>query len=184
MHPLTRYQSKACRSWMRVSAMLLICMANGCSADTATAPAAASTRPVLPLGVAEIKFDSAAFTIKDKPFTLEIADTDAKTQRGLMYRNAMAADHGMVFVFPTPSTAGFWMKNTYIPLDIIFLDKDGKVLVIHRRMPRDETGMGPDTPAQYVIELNAGTAEKIGLKPGDVIDVKKFLKTAPGSTEK
>jgi len=184
MHPSTHHTATLRRPAIAAFTLLMIFAASGCSADTTTAPAAPSTAPVLPAGVEAIKFASAPFTIKGKPFTLEIADTDAKTERGLMYRHAMADDHGMLFVFPTPSTAGFWMKNTFIPLDIIFLDKDGKVLAVHHRIPHDETGMGPSTPALYVIELNAGTAEKIGLKPGDTIDVKKFLKDAPAPTDK
>jgi uncharacterized membrane protein (UPF0127 family) len=191
-HPLLslRSASRLRPPFRALAALLLISAANGCSADTSTspasapAPAAVSTDPILPPGVSPIAFASAPCTIAGKPFTLEIADTDPKTERGLMYRPAMAPDHGMLFVFPEPSTAGFWMKNTFIPLDIIFLDKNGKVLVIHHRIPHDETGMGPASPALYVIELNVGTAEKIGLKTGDTIDVKKSLKTASPPTDK
>ena len=84
-----------------------------------------------------------------------------------MNRTTMPADHGMLFIFDKPDTYSFWMKNTLIPLDIIFLDSTGKVLR-HRPpgTPLDETGHGPSTPALYVIELNVGIADAIGLKTG------------------
>ena len=94
-----------------------------------------------------------------------------------MYRTSMPGDHGMLFVLEKPDTVNFWMHNTRIPLDIIFLDKDGKVLVIHHRKAMDDTGMGPDSPAQYVIELNLNATDKLGLAKGDKVEIpKKYLK--------
>jgi hypothetical protein len=116
-------------------------------------------------------------TLKDKAFTMEVAQTDAQCERGLMYRDSMPADHGMLFVMPYADTWAFWMHNTRIPLDIIFIDRAGKVLDIHNRAAFDETSRGPTYPAQYVIELNLGTAQKIGLRKGDTVEIpKKYLK--------
>ncbi|HUO07467.1 MAG TPA: DUF192 domain-containing protein [Phycisphaerae bacterium] len=158
----------------------LLLMVSACTADTS------ATKPAPP---DDMHFDTVSATIKGerggKPFTLEIADTDEKRERGLMFRKSMAADHGMIFVFDVADNYRFWMKNTWIPLDIIFLDSAGKVIEIEPRKAKDDTAMGPDEPAKYVIELNAGTAETIGLKKGDPIDIpEKLLKPGAHSDEK
>ena len=116
-------------------------------------------------------FDSTTMTLKGKTFTIEIADTDAKTQRGLMNRDSMADDHGMLFIFPQPDHLEFYMKNTRFPLDIVFLDANRRVVAIEQRAPFDETSHGPAVPTQFVIELNLGTAKNIGLVRGDVVEL-------------
>jgi hypothetical protein len=159
----------------------LLLTLSACTAGTTT-PTSTTTAPSPP---DDIHFDFIPATIKGKPFTLEIADTDAKRERGLMFRNSMPADHGMIFVFDAADNYRFWMKNTFIPLDIIFLDASGKVLDIEPRKAHDETSMGPDDPALYVIELNAGAAKNIGLSRGDHIDIpQKLLKQPVHSDEK
>ena len=116
-------------------------------------------------------------TLKGKDYTMEDAQTDAQTERGLMYRDSLPEDHGMLFVMPEEKIWDFWMHETRIPLDIIFLDKSGKVLEIHNRIPMDETGRGPASPNLYVIELNLGMAGKIGLQKGDIVEIpKKYIK--------
>ena len=82
-------------------------------------------------------------------FTLEVADTYNTRQTGLMNRDSMPADHGMIFVFDEQEELGFWMKNTRIPLDIIFLDKTGRVVSVHQMKPFDETDIPSDGPAMY-----------------------------------
>jgi uncharacterized membrane protein (UPF0127 family) len=124
-------------------------------------------------------------TIKGKVFQLETALTEEEHARGLMLRPQMAADHGMLFVFDTPDTYSFWMHNTLIPLDIIFLDGSGKVVDIHTRKALDETGMPPRSPALFVIELNAGAAKEVGLTVGDVVSLpEKYLKPARNRNDK
>jgi uncharacterized membrane protein (UPF0127 family) len=111
-----------------------------------------------------------------KPFTLEIADTDELRQKGLMRRDSMPKDQGMIFVFLDEAPRSFWMKNTRIPLDIIYLDARGRIVSIKQMKPFDLTGTPSDGPAQYAIELNEGTASKLGIKPGDTLDLPKGLK--------
>jgi uncharacterized membrane protein (UPF0127 family) len=108
-------------------------------------------------------------------YTIEIAADDASRAHGLMDRTEMAADHGMLFVFDDDAMRAFWMKNTKIPLDMIFLDGDRKIVsVTHgaepcvtERCPAYTSG----APARYVLELNAGQAAKLGLTSGDEMTV-------------
>jgi uncharacterized protein len=109
-------------------------------------------------------------------FTLEVADTDPLRERGLMFRTSMPEDHGMIFVFPEERDRGFWMENTLIPLDILYLDAKGTVVSIKTMKPKDRTSVPSDGPAMYAIELNAGVAAKTGVKPGDVIPLPPGLK--------
>jgi uncharacterized membrane protein (UPF0127 family) len=102
-----------------------------------------------------------------------------------MFRKEMAGDHGMLFVFQTPEKVSFWMHNTLIPLDIIFLDGSGKVVDIHTRKALDETGMAPRSPALFVIELNAGAAKEVGLTVGDEVSLpEKYLKPGRDRNDK
>lgn len=107
--------------------------------------------------------------IGGRPFTLELAATDRTRQHGLMHRQSLPADRGMLFVFPDEEYLRFWMKNTPIPLDILYLDRNGKVVSIKQMKPFDETGVPSDAPAKYAIELNEGAAAKVGVQVGDVL---------------
>ena len=98
----------------------------------------------------------------------EIALTDEQRTHGLMYRTEMPEDHGMLFVFPVAQPLGFWMRNTLISLDMVFLNEDGLVSFIHKNaIPQDETIIESRGPVSRVLELNGGTAERMGLKVGD-----------------
>ncbi len=156
---------------------LILCLLPGCTADTSPASKPAPAKPAFPTATAPVTFDTTTMTLKGKPFAMEVAQTEAQTARGLMYRDSLPEDHGMLFVMPEEKIWDFWMHETRIPLDIIFLDKSGKVLEIHNRIPMDETGRGPASPNLYVIELNLGMAGKIGLQKGDIVEIpKKYIK--------
>jgi uncharacterized membrane protein (UPF0127 family) len=100
--------------------------------------------------------------------TAELARTDAERQRGLMFRDRLLTDQGMLFVFETEYPYSFWMKNTLIPLDILWLDKDRKIVHIAKNVPpcREDPcpSYPPDRPGLYVLELAAGSADRLGLK--------------------
>jgi hypothetical protein len=108
--------------------------------------------------------------IGGKRFSVEIADTQQKQALGLMYRDEMAADHGMLFIFPNEAPRSFWMKNCRIPLDIMYFDKDLIMVSASLDTPPCRLSRCPTYPsiaaAMYVLELNAGTAEKLGIGPG------------------
>jgi uncharacterized membrane protein (UPF0127 family) len=104
-------------------------------------------------------------------FSLEVADTPKKQQLGLMHRKSMPQDRGMIFVFPEEQERSFWMKNTLIPLDIIYLDAGGKVVSVKQMKPLDESSVPSDGPAKYAVELNQGAAKRAGVAAGDVLTV-------------
>lgn len=103
-------------------------------------------------------------------FTCEIADTDALRERGLMFRQRLPRDHGMLFDFGQPHEVAMWMKNTYISLDMVFIRPDGTVAyVAENTVPKSLDVIGVHEPVQGVLELAAGTAKRIGLRPGDTV---------------
>ena len=116
--------------------------------------------------------------IGQNEFTLEVADTETLRQQGLMYRDAMPSNHGMIFVFPYAEPLAFWMKNTRIPLDILYLDASGQVVAIKQMMPLDLQTVPSEKPAQFAIELNQGRAAATGVKVGDRLVVPKQAQTA------
>lgn len=109
--------------------------------------------------------------IGSKTFELEVARSTAEQEKGLMERDAMPANHGMIFVFPDEEERGFWMKNTRIPLDILFLTAAGKVVSISQMQAYDRTVTQSHGDARYAIELNLGAAQEAGVKPGDQLAV-------------
>ncbi len=110
-----------------------------------------------------------------KHFTVEIADTDQTRETGLMFRKSMAPDRGMLFDFQTPQPVTFWMKNTLIPLDMIFIAKDGRVVSIARNArPMSEALIPSGGPIVGVLELRGGRAAEIAVKPGDEVRERIF----------
>jgi len=123
--------------------------------------------------VAESGLRVTKMRIGSQNFTLEIADTDATRTQGLMGRKSMPDDHGMIFVFPDEQPRAFWMMNTHIPLDLIYLDAAGRILSIHQLKPFDATGVRSEGAAKYAIELNQGAAARAGIKKGDLLTIPK-----------
>jgi uncharacterized membrane protein (UPF0127 family) len=116
--------------------------------------------------------------LKGHRFDVEIAADDATRQRGLMFRDSMPADHGMLFLFDHPYMQSFWMKNCRMPLDILYFDQEYKLVNVQERVPPCRSAVdsrcpvyASTGPAQYVLELNSGTAEKLGVKAGDTLTV-------------
>lgn len=108
-----------------------------------------------------------------KSFVVEVADSDASRQRGLMYRDRLDAGHGMLFVYPEPEILRFWMMNTRIPLDILFFDDHVRLVDIH--LAAQPCAAEPcarylsHVKAKYALELPAGTAQTLGVAPGDTL---------------
>jgi len=103
-------------------------------------------------------------------FTVELADTPAEQNRGLMHREELARSAGMLFVYPRPQRVGFWMKNTLIPLDMIFLDATGTVRHVHHEaQPHDTTPIFGGSDVLAVLEINGGLARQYGISEGTEI---------------
>ena len=102
---------------------------------------------------------------------IEIADNEQKTAQGLMYRSSMPQNAGMLFLMPNEEIQGFWMRNTYIPLDIIFINSKMEIVTIHRNTtPMLESSYISTAPALYVVEVNAGFCSKNNINEGAKID--------------
>jgi uncharacterized membrane protein (UPF0127 family) len=107
-------------------------------------------------------------------YSVEVADDEAERARGLMFRDAMAREHGMLFIHEREEPQAYWMKNTRIPLDILYFDDDRKLVSQQRDVPPCNLGNAcppypSNAPARYVLELNAGEAARLGLRDGAVI---------------
>ncbi|WP_426028702.1 DUF192 domain-containing protein [Brevundimonas sp. TWP2-3-4b2] len=101
-------------------------------------------------------------------FMVEIADDDAERQRGLMFRDPLADNRGMLFQFPDVAERAFWMRNTPSPLDIIYIDPRGRIVSIAKNTtPQSDTALPSNGPASGVLELRAGRADEIGARAGD-----------------
>jgi uncharacterized membrane protein (UPF0127 family) len=104
-------------------------------------------------------------------FHVEIADNDAERAKGLMFRQELAADAGMLFDFGQERQTSFWMQNTYIPLDMIFISAEGIVKNIHvNARPLDTTAIPSDGPVRFVLEIPGGRSQEIGLAVGDRLE--------------
>lgn len=113
---------------------------------------------------------------------VEIARTPAQRARGLMFRRSLDADAGMLFVYPYPRLRTFWMRNTYVSLDMIFVGRDRLVAgVVERAEPRTEEPREIDAPAQYVVEVNAGFARAHGIFAGVPVTFEDVPDVLPGA---
>jgi uncharacterized membrane protein (UPF0127 family) len=107
---------------------------------------------------------------REVEFLVEIADTAGKRQMGLQYRRNLADDRGMIFLFPSESLQSFWMKNTPISLDMIFINRDRKIVgIVERTVPFSLDSRSVTEPSQYVLEINGGLARRYGIQAGDSV---------------
>jgi len=108
-------------------------------------------------------------------FKVEIADDEAERTKGLMFRETLLADHGMLFLFPDEAERSFWMRNTILPLDIIYVSKTGQVVSIQKNaIPYDKTPLPSYGEAAAVLEINGGLSDQLGIRPGDRIEHRFF----------
>lgn len=132
------------------------------------AATAAAGGPVLePLSI-ETKSGTHAFEV-------ELAVTDAQQRKGLMFRRQMPANAGMLFLYDNGSRVTMWMSNTYIPLDMLFIAADGRIThIVERTVPFSTELIGSNGPVRAVLELNGGTASRLGIEVGDVVRHQSF----------
>jgi len=107
---------------------------------------------------------------RELTFQVEVADTPAKRELGLQYRRDLAMDHGMIFLFPAESQLSFWMKNTPIPLDMIFINEDRKIIgIVEQAVPFSTDSRSVPGASQFVLEINGGLSKRHGIKAGDSV---------------
>ena len=146
------------RSWLGRVAIVCAAALAWAAAAAFVAPARADPLEALTIGT----------RTGDHAYSVEIAATPATRERGLMDRRFMPMDRGMLFEFERDGPVAFWMKNTYIPLDMIFIARSGAVTrIVDRADPLSETPIPSGGPCAAVLELNGGVAAQIGLKIGD-----------------
>jgi uncharacterized protein len=150
-----------------VAALAIACalaLAVGCKNSQRMDPGAS------PAQTAAARVSVAVAGGRDVAFRVELARTPAEREQGLMYRTQMASDAGMLFIFERPSDLVFWMKNTLIPLDMIFIGGDRRIAgIVENAQPETLTGRRVDGPAQYVLEINGGLSSKLGIKAGAMV---------------
>lgn len=106
-----------------------------------------------------------------KKIDIEIADTEYDRELGLMFRKEMSDEQGMLFIFPVEDELSFWMRNTYIPLDMIFINSQKRIITIHKNtIPLSEGSYRSSAPAKYVLEVNGGFTDRYQIKEGDYIN--------------
>jgi len=121
------------------------------------------------------------FSVQVGPAQLEIEvvmDVPSRSQ-GLMFRESLEENHGMLFIFPDSKIRAFWMKNTSIPLSIAYIDSRGRIQEIHDMEPFDLGTTESQYPAQYALELNQGAFQDLGIQVGDYIDLRSILPRLP-----
>jgi uncharacterized membrane protein (UPF0127 family) len=144
-------------------AVLPACKSGGQKAGTTTSA---------PSSVTSVAIDTGGRKVL---FRVEVAVTPEEHARGLMYRSQLADDAGMVFVFEEPSVQRFWMKNTLIPLDMIFIGKDRRIVgVVENAAPETETERMVGAPSQYVLEIGGGLSAKLGIHRGESVDLQNI----------
>ncbi len=153
---------------MLATLALVACNASAPSDAVAQRPAA-ETPALSPAGL-----DLVPLTIrsggKTHNFTVEMARSSREQAQGMMFRTELAPDAGMLFPFPTPKPASFWMKNTVIPLDLLFLRSDGSIeSIAANAVPYSLDPISSGEPVAAVLELAGGRAAQLGLKPGDTV---------------
>lgn len=122
----------------------------------------------------EALFGRVQVSVADKQLELELAQSFAARARGLMHRESLCADCGMLFEYTEPRVVSMWMKNTLIPLDVAFVDKQGRILVIKQMQPHDLTPVDSERLASYAWEMNQGWFAKHGVKAGDRVVFKQL----------
>ena len=128
--------------------------------------AAAALFLVVWSAIARADLPEVTLTISGHKATAEVASTDAQRSTGLMHRRMLPESRGMLFIFPDVAMHGMWMMNTYVPLSVAFLDREGRIINIEDMQPQTQKTHSAAKPAKYALEMNLGWFAKRGIKPG------------------
>lgn len=156
-----------------ISAVVAAALLASCSPTQTAEPAASATvqdarHPVSGLEVVPLTVTSGT---KSHAFQVEIARTGEQQSRGLMFREQLGPNEGMIFPYNPPRNAGFWMKDTPLPLDIIFIGPDGRIMnIAANTQPQSTDTVYSDGPASLILEIPGGRAAELGIGPGDRVE--------------
>jgi uncharacterized membrane protein (UPF0127 family) len=135
-------------------------------------PSPAASCPPDPTGRPDLRVAKVRIPAAGAEVRVEVAQRDEHRMRGLMYRTSMAPDQGMLFIFEQRQPLRFWMRNTCLPLDMLFIDQDGLIVGIEENVPTlNDNGYQVGCPGQYVLEVNAGWSRTHGVKPGQFVQI-------------
>ena len=128
----------------------------------------------------EVNFDKSNLIIKTENeeyyFNVEVASTYEQRSQGLMHRKLLKQNDGMIFIYPKPQIVKMWMKNTYIPLDMIFIKENGEIdTIIKMTRPLELKPLGPNTLIKAVLEINGGLTTYLNIKKGDIVISKDII---------
>lgn len=158
-------------------AVALVTGVFGCRPSATSAPPVATNAvpvKVKPKGTPQPKLPVIKLNVGGKVLVTEIADTDSTRQTGMMFRESMGENEAMVFVFPYPHQASFWMRNTLVPLDAAYIDPQGVILEIHKLEPLNEASVrARSSQIQYVLETPQGWFARNGVKAGALVETEQ-----------
>jgi uncharacterized membrane protein (UPF0127 family) len=164
--------NRRCARSLALAGLLTLALAAapaaGCKSGKEQVGAPAMGRDTAPAASSKLSIDTGERRLV---FQVELARTPDEHQRGLMYRQHLAPDAGMLFLFDQEGPQVFWMKNTLIPLDMVFIDHDHRIVgIVADAEPQTLTPRAVPKPSQYVLEIGGGVAAKLGIRPGQRVD--------------
>lgn len=169
---MLRVSRRSVRTGLISGMVLILVSGTGCGGR--------SKKPVIEENPIEFRKEGVLSVVKAADgirheFDIEIADNEYEIQTGLMYREHMEDRQGMLFVFEDEAFRSFYMKNTEIPLDILFVASDSTIVSIQKNaQPLDETSLPSKAPARFVFEINGGLSDRLGLATGDRIEFQRY----------
>lgn len=167
---LPEFGSKLAKLPLTAALMLAFAACSPQAAEQVPEQSAASAANVDPESGLEVIPVTVTTSTGAHTFQTEVAATREQQSRGMMFRNEMGPDEAMLFPYDQPEILGFWMRNTVLPLDIIFIDEDGKIINIADGIPYNEESVYSDREAVAVLELIGGRSEELGIAPGDSVE--------------
>lgn len=168
---------------MRHGAILILALA-GAGCGRGGAPVAGIEEVEFPADLPRPAFETAVITVGGHPVTAEVADTDERRRYGFMFQKHLADDRGMIFIYPTRRPLAIWMRNTRMELDLLYVDDDGRVSAVYRRMKpfhepqhsRADPGYTTSTDCRFAVELAGGWLDRHGVGLGARVEIPAELK--------
>ena len=166
---------------MRIAILVAVGLTAGaaCRNGRSAADPTPTPVPAAATGTPKVILHASAGAARSIPVRVELALTGPQRERGLMYRNHLDPDTGMLFLFPSSAPLTFWMKNTLIPLDMIFIDSNRRIVgIVENAEPETETARHVEGDSQYVLEIGGGLSQKWGVTAGSTVEFEGLAASA------